>query len=122
MVRNWCQKRVKNALLEEMRDRGYDKEGRRVGRNGELGKGKDLVGSLELFGFEALVTAEWQEVRRQVGLVIERVKQMCEGAGPENGKHGRGGHKNSKNRDEKKRQISERKRWNKKSAAEFSRY
>lgn len=92
VVKSWCQRRLKRAVLEALRDRGYDRLGRRIGTNGngdrdrdgvvvvvvkEEEQGMNLRGTLEINGFNNLALAEWKEVRRQIGLVVERVVLMC---------------------------------------------
>lgn len=89
VVKSWCQRRLKRAVLEALRDRGYDGLGRRIGTNGngdrdgvvviveEQEQGMNLRGTLEINGFNNLALAEWNEVRRQIGLVVERVVLMC---------------------------------------------
>lgn len=100
MVKSWSQRRLKRAVLEALRDRGYDRLGRRriIGaagtNNGNGGgggggggvvvveveeeqQGMNLRGTLEINGFNNMALAEWKEVRRQIGLVVERVVLMC---------------------------------------------
>lgn len=85
VVKSWCQRRLKRAVLEALRYRGYDRLGRRIGTNGvavveeeEEEQGiMNLRGTLEINGFNNLALAEWKEVRRQIGLVVERVVLMC---------------------------------------------
>lgn len=84
VVKSWCQRRLKRAVLEALRDRGYDKLGRRrieKGKNGVVvveQQGKiNLRGTLEINGFSNMALAEWEEVKRQIGLVVERVVLMC---------------------------------------------
>lgn len=93
MVKSWSQRRLKRAVLEALRDRGYDRLGRRIigaaGPNGNGGgvgvavveveeqQGMNLRGTLEINGFSNMALAEWKEVRRQIGLVVERVVLMC---------------------------------------------
>lgn len=77
VVKSWNQRRLKRALLEALRDKGYDRLGRRVGTNGVVEQGKNLQGTLEINGFNNMALAEWKEVRRQIGLVVEKVVTMC---------------------------------------------
>lgn len=76
-VKSWNQRRLKRAVLEVLRDRGYDRFGRRVGTDGVVEQGKNLQGTLEINGFNNMALAEWKEVRRQIGLVVEKVVLMC---------------------------------------------
>lgn len=77
-MKSWSQRRLKRAVLEALRDKGYDRLGRRIGAN-ELvvEQGTNLRGTLEINGFNNMALAEWKEVRRQIGLVVERVVLMC---------------------------------------------
>lgn len=77
VVKSWNQRRLKHAVLEALRDKGYDRLGRRVGTNGVVGQGNYLQGMLEINGFNNMALAEWKEVRRQIGLVLEKVVMMC---------------------------------------------
>lgn len=77
VVKSWSQRRLKRAVLEALRDRGYDRLGRRIGTNGVVEQGKNLQGTLEINGFNNLALAEWKEVRRQIDLVVEKVVLMC---------------------------------------------
>lgn len=77
VVKSWNQRRLKRAVLESLREKGYDRLGRRVGTNGVVEQGKNLKGTLEISGFNNMALAEWKEVRRQIGLVVEKVVTMC---------------------------------------------
>lgn len=78
VVKSWSQRRLKRAVLEALRDRGYDRLGRRIETTGAVvEQGTNLRGTLEINGFNNMALAEWKEVRRQIGLVVGRVVLMC---------------------------------------------
>lgn len=66
--------------MEELQKRGFDKDGNRVGNGTERGAGKKngLCGTLEMNAFPILAVAEGEQVRRQVGLMVETMEKMCE--------------------------------------------
>ena len=78
VVRHWCQRRVKTALLEELQKRGFDKDGKRAKHGMERGVGgkAGFCGTLEINLSPKIAVAEWGEVRRQVGLMVERMEEM----------------------------------------------
>lgn len=65
--------------MEELQKRGLDKDGKHAGNGTWRGAGKKngLYGTLEMGAFETLAVAEWGEVRRQVGLMVETMEKMC---------------------------------------------
>lgn len=76
-MKSWNQRRLKRAVLEALRDKGYDTLGRRVGTNGVAEQEKNLQGTLEINGFNNMALTEWKEVKRQIGLVVEKMITMC---------------------------------------------
>ncbi|EUC30516.1 hypothetical protein COCCADRAFT_103717 [Bipolaris zeicola 26-R-13] len=85
-VRAWARRRLRNAIKDELKERGYDDHGMFVNAKAiqdrpdlmgllKAGKKLDLTGSLRLHIQEPLITAKYAEVRAETGNVIEAVVQ-----------------------------------------------
>lgn len=79
-VKNHYQRRLRSALMEELRKRGFDKEGKRAknGRQKWERLKNGLFGTLELSAYPQFADAKWDKVQSQVGLVVERMEKICE--------------------------------------------
>jgi hypothetical protein len=92
-VRAWARRRLRNAVKEELRARGYDEGGKFVHREilkdrADLmnvlraGKTLDLKGSLRLHVQPPLVPAKYVDLCAETGIVIEALVQgMVRGVG-----------------------------------------
>ncbi|KNG50193.1 hypothetical protein DDE82_008880 [Stemphylium lycopersici] len=92
-VRAWARRRLRNAIKEELRERGYDENGMFVdlksvqGRPDLMnvlraGKSLNLSGSLRLHVQPPLIPAKYADVRAETGHVIEAMlSSMRNGAG-----------------------------------------
>ena len=92
-VRAWARRRLRNAIKDELKERGYDERGmfvdvQAIRERPELmnvlraGKTLNLTGSLRLHVQPPLIPAKYAEVRAETGRVIEAVvQQMRHGAG-----------------------------------------
>lgn len=79
VVRHRCQKRMKTALIEELQKRGFDKDGKCAVNGKASGAGKNgLYGTLSIGAHRALPLAKGGELRRQMGLMVQRLEDMCE--------------------------------------------
>lgn len=85
-VRAWARRRLRNAVKDELKERGYDDHGMFVNAKAiqdrpdlvdllKAGKKLDLTGSLRLHVQEPLIAAKYAEVRTETGSVIEAVVQ-----------------------------------------------
>jgi hypothetical protein len=86
VVRSWARRRLRNAIKEELKQRGYDENGKFVDLkaiqgNMELmsvlraGKTLDLKGSLRLHAQAPLIPAKYVDVCAETGHVIEALVQ-----------------------------------------------
>lgn len=78
-VRVWVRRRLRNAVIEELRARDYDENGMYIGTQVVSGKMLDIKGSLRLSIKAALISAKFEEVRFQIKKVFDILLQ--EGAG-----------------------------------------
>ncbi|USP80898.1 hypothetical protein yc1106_08172 [Curvularia clavata] len=94
-VRAWARRRLRNAIKDELKERGYNERGMFVDVQAirdkpdlmnvlRAGKTLNLTGSLRLHIQSPLIPAKYAEVRKETGFVIEAVVQAM--------KHGAGGH------------------------------
>ncbi|KAF1830372.1 hypothetical protein BDW02DRAFT_642244 [Decorospora gaudefroyi] len=81
-VRAWARRRLRTAITEELKQRGYDENGKFVNLKAiqdrmdmmsvlRVGKTLDLTGSLRLIVQPPLVPAKYADVRAETGKVIE---------------------------------------------------
>ena len=91
-VRAWARRRLRNAIKDELRERGYDENGMFVdlksvqGRPDlmrllQAGQTLNLSGSLRLHVQPPLIPAKYADVRAETGHVIEAVVMAKNGAG-----------------------------------------
>lgn len=80
VTRNRCWRRTRSALIEELRKRGWNKDGKRAGNGIGSGAGRiyGLYGTLDIIVKPAVAIAEWVELRRQMGLIVEKLEEICE--------------------------------------------
>ncbi|KAJ4369027.1 hypothetical protein N0V83_006109 [Neocucurbitaria cava] len=83
-VRAWARRRLRNAVRDELRQRGYDATGKLVDlkvvqqRTDLLnrlhqGKSLDLTGSIRLHVLPPLIPAKYEQVRAETGIVIDTI-------------------------------------------------
>jgi hypothetical protein len=86
VVRAWARRRLRNAIKEELKQRGYDEAGKFVNLKAvqdnlglmnvvRAGKTLDLRGSLRLHVQSALIPAKYADVCAETGHVIEAMVQ-----------------------------------------------
>lgn len=73
-VRAWARRRLRNAVTEELKARGYDEKGKLLNANTIKGKA-DLTGSLRLHVQLPLLPAKFVEVKEEVGKVLDALLQ-----------------------------------------------
>ena len=83
VVRSWVRRRMQNAFVEELRERGIEQDGRLLGtgrgveRHGIPAKviqqygNVSLMGSVRLHANPSVVTAKYTDVRKETGVVVE---------------------------------------------------
>jgi hypothetical protein len=92
-VRAWARRRLRNAIKDELKARGYDENGKFVNLKSlpnradlmnvlRAGRSLDLKGSLRFHVQPPLIPAKYVEVRAETGAVIEAViRGMKNGVG-----------------------------------------
>jgi len=81
VVRSWAKRRMRDALLQELRTRGWERDGRARDEGT-----RDLKGFVRIMTLAPIVKATGGEVQREAGRVVGRVVRMSE----EGGRGGRG--------------------------------
>lgn len=83
VVRSWCRRRLRNAFIEVLKDRGFDEFGRRVdavaltdqhkasGHILECKQASSLTGSVRLHVKPTLVAAKYADVREEAAAVVD---------------------------------------------------
>lgn len=85
-VRTWARRRLRNAIRDELQQRGYDDTGKLVNEKAvehrkdlidllRHGSPLDLTGSLRLHVQSPLIPAKYAQVRAQAGQVVELMLQ-----------------------------------------------
>jgi hypothetical protein len=74
-VRVWARRRLRNAVIEELRARGYDENGMFIGTHPAHGKTPDFKGSLRLHIQAPLIPARYDEVKYQAKKVFDILLQ-----------------------------------------------
>lgn len=96
VVRSWARRRIDHAVAEALRMRGFDRSGKRLVDGGVTTMGKvrsrgvsheqttpciqdSLVGTVDVQILNPSVEANFKEVQRQAGLVVEEILRVCGG-------------------------------------------
>ena len=96
VVRNWARRRIEQALVEKLKERGYDRTGRRLNQNSakvtstknipchfaRQGSSEDvelssLCGTVSIQVREKIMESKYPEVQQQAGLVVSEVLRIC---------------------------------------------
>lgn len=89
VVRSWARRRVSQAILEQLRARGFDGNGRRIAaletaspgynsREGLVNARPDaLVGTVDIEVLNPCVQKDYKEIQRQAGALVESVMSIC---------------------------------------------
>ncbi|KAL2042647.1 hypothetical protein N7G274_004406 [Stereocaulon virgatum] len=87
VVRGWGRRRILQAIVEELRERGFDRHGKRLetrheeatelGQQEKTDRLEVLVGTLHIGAQPKILLAEHTEVRRQAGLIADEVLRIC---------------------------------------------
>jgi hypothetical protein len=70
-VRSWARRRLRNAIVEELKARGFDENGKPIERNGFVSGLGAIKGSLRLHVQTPLIPAKFVDVRAEVGNILE---------------------------------------------------
>jgi len=81
VVRSWAKRRMRDALLQELRTRGWERDGRARDEGT-----RDLRGFVRIMTLAPIVRATGGEVQREAGRVVGRVLRMSEEAERGNGR------------------------------------
>ena len=71
VVRTRATRRLRTAILESLSEHGYSRDGKAL-----VEGQRNLVGSLQLHAFAPVVMAKFQELKSQMGLVIQDMVRM----------------------------------------------
>jgi len=91
VVRSWARRRLAQAVVEQLRLRGFDGKGRRVatastaeespkkilGETATEGIPEALVGSVDIEVLNLSVEVKYEEVQRQAGLLVDEILNIC---------------------------------------------
>lgn len=72
VVRRWCLRRLKIATACSLKDRGFDAQGLVEGKGASW-----LHGTLHLHTTEHMIYANFEEVKKQTGLMVENIMAEC---------------------------------------------
>jgi hypothetical protein len=80
-VRSWSRRRLRNAIVEELKAHGYDENGKFVKRKASDTRenlaattlSNDLRGSLRLHALAPLIPAKYVDVKTEVGQIIKTI-------------------------------------------------
>ncbi|KLJ11894.1 hypothetical protein EMPG_12947 [Blastomyces silverae] len=101
VIRSWCARRVRNAFRDALKERGYDKTGRRIPdiehreqqkphQRRQAGQPPSrleaLEGTLEIHFRLAVKAAKYTDIVREAGVVIERIETYLKRARRTGGK------------------------------------
>ena len=87
-VRTWARRRMRHALLEELKAKGYDEVGRLVDREAmrdepvvqqvlKRGRSMDLMGTLRLHGINPLLPAKYETVKKDMRSIVAALVQTA---------------------------------------------
>ena len=86
IVRSWAKRRVTQAVVQELKARGYDEKGRKLDFGAVLedqgGKGGDrcpdvLIGTVDVAVLNHSVDMSFVEVQKQAGGLVEEILNIC---------------------------------------------
>ncbi|KAF2201347.1 hypothetical protein GQ43DRAFT_349635, partial [Delitschia confertaspora ATCC 74209] len=93
VVRSWLRRRLRNAFIEELKNRGFDENGKGIvmsrraqGEGGgavmeEVDKAqgmRELRGSLRLHAISPLITAKFEDVKKETAFVVNALVSALE--------------------------------------------
>ena len=78
-MRSRGNRRLRIALTQALKAKGYDKNGRLLGALGDRKVGVELRGSMEVQILKQCIDAEWRKVQKQAELILEKIMELCQG-------------------------------------------
>lgn len=82
VVRHWVRRRIKAALREELRDRGWGFDGLpskklKTGRGNQVGgrSMEALKGTVEILAHKEAIRAEYGELKNDIGKLVEQIER-----------------------------------------------
>ncbi|KAI9768980.1 MAG: hypothetical protein M1840_004576 [Geoglossum simile] len=92
-VRSWVTRRVRNAMTEALRERGFDRLGRRIIAPGLVHHGAtelkdltskatakplpDLTGMVVVKSLPAAITIRYEELKKEMGQAVDEIVKTC---------------------------------------------
>ena len=87
-VRTWARRRMRHALLEELKAKGYDETGKLIDKHAmkdepvvqqvlARGRSMDLMGTLRMHGIDPLLPAKYETVRADMRSIVEALVQTA---------------------------------------------
>lgn len=70
VVRRWSARRLRNAIVVALEERGFDGEGKRL-------MGGNLTGTLQVRALQGIVQAKFEAVKKEAGCLVEHVMEVC---------------------------------------------
>lgn len=90
VARGWARRRIAQALVAELRGRGFDRKGKRLEIKNEeveeMGQEEEnhvpevLIGTVAIETFPKSLEVKYKEVQRQAGLMVEEILRICGGS------------------------------------------
>ena len=82
VVRSWTRRRILQAVSQQLKDHGFDTQGRRLkGPNAELVPIKhnveSLIGIVELAANDKSVLCKYEEILRQMAILVQEILARC---------------------------------------------
>lgn len=92
IVRSWARRRMTQAVVEQLRLRGFDGKGRRLALGGTAEEGvlrrpvdkrlmentpEALIGTVDIEVLSQIVAVKYEEVQKQAALLVQEVLNIC---------------------------------------------
>ena len=85
VVRSWTTRKMRQAIVDALENRGFDRKGRRLKKSAGLGQGIDggrilpelLAGTLSIETLPLIRETKYEEVQRQAATVVNEAIKIC---------------------------------------------
>ena len=85
VVRSWTTRKMRQAIVDALGERGFDRKGRRLKKSAGSGQGIDgdrvlpelLAGTLSIETLPLIRETKYEEVQRQAATVVNEVIKIC---------------------------------------------
>ena len=81
MVRSWAKRRIKSAIIAQLKAQGFEADGRECRSSATDARGphtkRRLVGTAEISVLQHSLDVKYQEILRQSGLVVQEILKVC---------------------------------------------